>query len=96
MLAEYPNSNNGQWGLRTKRSLPKKVSNIGEHNLISARPITISNDTSPDNFIGVAYSARGLCLDEFHNNNFILKNGCKVIKRRVNMMIDELVEAVAY
>jgi len=31
MLAEHPNSNNGQWGLRTKRSLPKKISNFGEH-----------------------------------------------------------------
>src|SRR6218665_1670192 len=31
MLAEHPNSNNGQYGLRSKRSLPKNVSNVGEH-----------------------------------------------------------------
>src|SRR6218665_619167 len=55
MLAEHPNSNNVQWGLRTKRSLPKKVSNVGETYmyLLSARPNTISNDTAPDNYIGL-------------------------------------------
>ena len=94
MLAEHPNSHNGQWGLRTKRSLAKKVSNVGEHTYFPQDP-TLSQTTPFQMTTSMAYSARGrLCLDEVHNNSFIKKIGCKVIKRRVNMMIDELVEDV--